>query len=186
MDPLVSASRLRPLLDSAREILGDVPIYLKDQILNEPVESLKKGDCDFAIGHLKNKSDPDIEFKEFCQIELLPMISKNLLGKEKLTKQLLDRVPNIVVEIKGDDTNGPAVSSAQKWFVSNHALKEEMIIEGLGWGRLSQSKRISSLKNLELVKIPLSLVRPFKLEIHFMRSLRKPLGPIAKRIWESH
>lgn len=185
IDPLVSSVNFHKILKSAEKELGPIPIYFQDKILDEPIKSLKSGQCDFAFGTIDNKLDPDIEYKDFCQVQLLPVISKNLVGSKQLTKKLLNKLPNIVVQSNDQSSNHFQPRNQRQWFVSNHALKEDMIVEGLGWGRLPKEKIPAPRNKSNLVVIPKKLIPPMDLSIQFLKSRRRPQGPIARLIWES-
>jgi DNA-binding transcriptional LysR family regulator len=185
MDPLVNISKLSKIFQNIEDELKETPIHISDAILNEPVKMLLNNECDFAIGHLSGSQNPKVESKPFCKIKLQAVISQKLIGDGKITKKVLDHHPNIVVQLNSKNFSNSTVQSQRKWFVSNHALKEEMILEGIGWGKVHIEKIKEAVSQKSLIKISPKLIPIQELEIHFIRNKLKPMGMIAKKIWES-
>lgn len=178
MDPIVNASEINKLFN----ILHDHPqtnLRLESGILFDNAEKLVSGEVDFAIGHYPLIDNELIEKRRLCTIELIPVINRQLAGS-KLTQDRLSKIPNIVVKTQNESSAEVSDMTIMRWSVDSHIRKEELIKQGVGWGRLSKAAMIPSLK-----MISPKLVEPISLEIFFMRHLNKTYGPVGEKIWES-
>jgi len=183
IDPLINIERLKIILNNVSEDLELTPLHFQEAIFEEPINKLLNNECDFSIGHYKNLKNSNIQTKLFCKVELQAAISKELIGSKKVTLELLNNFPNIVVKTGNahlDISNNEIIN---RWYVTNHARKEEMILNGLGWGKIAKTT-INDQQD-KLVKIGTNIISSQTLEIHFMRNKLMPMGPIAKKIWSS-
>ena len=159
-------------------------LTLESGVLFDNARRLIQGEVDFAIGHLPSVDNQDIESLKLCDIKLLPVMQKSLFEKQKISKALLQSIPNIVVKTNEQGGSQIAQNADLKWYVDSHTRKTELILAGIGWGRLSESQLKGPSKDKKSLKvIPEELVPTLEFEIHLMRNRKVPHGPIAKSIW---
>lgn len=140
---------------------------------------------DIAIFAAPTRS-PFIDYRDIGRMDFPLVASPELIGSEPdlVSKSALGRHPQVVV--KSSDEKAPdtgLMSETPKWFVTDMPTKKDLILQGLGWGRLPDhmiEREISSgallnLPTLGALSLPLCLTK--RAEHH--------LGPVGRRIWES-
>ncbi|WP_168196459.1 LysR family transcriptional regulator [Bdellovibrio sp. NC01] len=189
LDPLARFEAIEGVFQET--ILSQHPteVTFRSEIMNGGVDSLISGEADFAIAPFSATSD-EIESVPFDRIQMVPVIAKSLAKNlPTLTAKALKKVPQVVVLQNGDksallkkDSRG-VLSDSKKCFVTDHSLKHKMIINGFGWGRLPLNEVDKDIKKDLLVIIDDEQIKAFTLDLHVMRLRTKPLGPVAKAVW---
>lgn len=182
VDPIVLATRFAPMLETVFSQDYQTQINLRSGVLFDNAKALTTNEADIAIGTYPLIDNENIEQIKICAVELVPVIHKKHLRHSDLSAQLLQSLPNIIVNTKRDGESNVTQNAHIKWNVDSHIRKSELIIMGMGWGRLS-SLQIKPLQNL--VQIPESLIERVNVDIYLMRNKLKPVGPIARKLWES-
>jgi len=75
------------------------------------------------------------------------------------------------------------LDGGKRCFVTDHALKKKLILEGFGWGRLAEGEIEMELKMGSLQRIRHREANVFSLDFHIMRSAEHPLGPLGQKLW---
>jgi len=121
------------------------------------------------------------------QVDLKLVISANhpfLLLKSQ-TFEELEKVPQIVQRSTiPDKYSATANEGALKWTVSDLTSKKELILDGLGWGRLPLHDIEDELNSGKLIHIS-SLKKDFLVDVHICKKKDKPFGPVLQYIWDS-
>lgn len=182
IDPIVASSRIQSVFATVIDKNCKTVIKLESGILFENSERLLSNEVDLAVGHLPLVDNQAIESIKLCTIELIPVIHKKALKSQKLDKQSLKNIPNIIVSTTSEENSEIPNTSELKWYVDGHARKQELILEGLGWGRLS-STQVQHQK--DIIQLDDNLVDTLNLDIFIMRNKNVAHGPIAQDIWKS-
>lgn len=177
MDPIVLAENVSELFNVFKEY-PHTSLKLESEVLFDNAQKLIQQQVDFAIGHFPLLDNQLIEKKFLCEVELIPVISASALKGKKITKDLLQTIPNIVVRTKEQQTTYSSSASFLKWIVDGHDRKRELVEKGMGWGRLPMGQ----VKD-DMLKIPSHVIEPIQLEFYLMRHREKPYGPVAQKIW---
>ena len=77
------------------------------------------------------------------------------------------------------------LEQGRHWLVNDHYTKKEILLDGMGWGRLQQHLISRELEEGKLV--PLEIERyesSIDIEIRVARRLGSPPGPVAIDLWE--
>lgn len=190
IDPLVQFDAIEGLFENCLAWPNVTDFTLKTEVLGGGMESLLSGKADFAIAP-KVVDHEDIESISYEKVEMIPVVAKNLLKKgESIDALWLQRQRQIVV-VQGGDAKSPlkrekrgVLAEGQKCFVTDHTTKMRLILGGFGWGRLPMREIQGPLRKGMLVKISHEVASPFSLELRVMRNRLKPLGPVARVIWD--
>jgi DNA-binding transcriptional LysR family regulator len=182
IDPIVLGHRFTPLLNTLLEFKCKTVLTMKSGVLFDNAHRLLTGEADLAIGNFPQIDNSSIEQIKLCTIELVPVVHKSLIEGKDVSKELLQGLPNIVVQTRQKDDSQISTSSGYKWFVDSHARKSELIFMGMGWGRIS---KLQLPEHDELVTLPESIVEPINIDIHLMRNKQTPHGPVAREIWDA-
>lgn len=190
LDPLVRFEAIEGVFQETILSKHPTEMTFRSEIMSGGLNSLLSGEADFSISTKSSEND-NIESVFFDKIEMIPVVAKSLAKKlPNLTYKSLKAYPQIVVLQQGDksnllkrDTKG-VVADSKKSYVTDHALKHRMIMSGFGWGRLPRSEVEKELNKGTLILIEDDQVKPFALDLHIMRMKHKPMGPVARAVWE--
>ena len=190
LDPLVRFEAIEGVFQETILSKHPTEMTFRSEIMSGGLNSLLSGEADFSISTKSSEND-NIESVFFDKIEMVPVVAKSLAKKlPNLTYKSLKAYPQIVVLQQGDksnllkrDTKG-VVADSKKSYVTDHALKHRMIMSGFGWGRLPRSEVEKELNKGTLILIEDDQVKPFALDLHIMRMKHKPMGPVARAVWE--
>lgn len=190
LDPLVRFEAIEGVFQETVLSKHPTEMTFRSEIMSGGLDLLLSGDADFAIATRPEHND-DVESVAFDKIEMIPVIAKSLVKKlPNLNLKSIKQYPQIIVLQHGDkdiwlkrDTRG-VVLDAKKCFVTDHSLKHKMIVSGFGWGRLPLNEIEKELKKESLVEIHDERVKSFTLDLHIMRLRHKPMGPVARAVWE--
>lgn len=162
-------------------------LNLTTDILHGTEEKVERGDVDLGIGPLLYDS-PLVESFPLLKVEMIPVIAPVLLSGKTVDKEYLKEFPFIQVRDTGtrnysDEFN--RLGEDRKWYVTDSSLKKEMIVHGLGWGRLPSHHILEELKTGKLIPIKIEgFPDKFSVDLHLMRHKKRMLGPVATAIWE--
>ena len=179
------------------EILGNcekkfpgTQFNLMGETLWGALERLKTGDADLAISPW---FEEDLEFESFhlTSATLVTVGSpqfRNSFGKEAL---LLDDLQDSVQIVVRDSSRQPPERSfgflpaGRHWYVTDHQTKKEIILAGMGWGRLHQHLIADELRSGRLVPLTIhNYPQTMVVDICVARMMDKPVGPVAAALWE--
>ncbi|QDK47029.1 hypothetical protein DOM22_18620 [Bdellovibrio sp. ZAP7] len=190
LDPLVRFEAIEGVFQETILSKHPTEMTFRSEIMSGGLNSLLSGDADFSIS-TKSGENENIESVFFDKIEMIPVVAKSLAKKlPNLTYKSLKQFPQIVVLQQGDKANllkrdgKGLVADSKKSYVTDHALKHRMIMNGFGWGSLPFSEVEKELSRGTLIQIKDEHVKPFYLDLHIMRMKHKPMGPVARAVWE--
>ena len=77
------------------------------------------------------------------------------------------------------------LAEGRHWYVTDHLTKKEIILAGMGWGRLHEHLIAEELRTGRLVPMSINNYTT-KLEINMCvaRMMSKPTGPVAATLWK--
>ena len=155
-------------------------------ILSGPELKLLAGESDIAVTPFLSKHGK-FEFEEICEITVLPVASKDLIRAAKNSASFFSDYPQIVV--KNPARNDEAVELApskekNRWIVSDHMIKRELIINGFGWGHLEKASISKELADKSVAELKGVGLNSKKLPLYLVRALDRPFGPVAQDLWD--
>lgn len=154
------------------------------------LERLKQGDADIAVSPW---FEEDTELESFALLhETMTAVSSPQFfaykGDEVLNYNDLKGEVQVVVK---DSSHKPTekkigvLEEGRHWLVNDHHTKKEILLAGMGWGRL-QNHLIS--KELQEGKLVPLRIRDYQtsidIEIRVARKLGTPVGPVAVELWQ--
>jgi DNA-binding transcriptional LysR family regulator len=185
---IFNSSHLYPVLKKAMKKFSSTEIIFEKEILSGE-KMLAREMVDLAIfENLKNKRDYD--YKKISEVHLKLVIAKGHdffdLPKKDQVKSKLYNYPQIIQRstIKDDDFHVGVHKESLKWKVTDTPSKREIIINGLGWGRLPYHIIEKDLKQERLIHLS-----KFKdddtVDIFLCKHKNKHMGKVAQFIWDS-
>jgi DNA-binding transcriptional LysR family regulator len=188
-----AVSPLPPILGILRgceQKFPDTRFNLIGDTLWGALERLQAGEADLAI-------TPWLE--ENLEFESFPVASVNLttVASPAFRQALPDRtlelddLKNSVQVVVRDSSRKPRARSfgflpeGRHWYVTDHLTKKEIILAGMGWGRLQEHLIADELRSgrlvpLEINNYPLQMT----VDICVARRMGQPVGPVAATLWE--
>ena len=78
------------------------------------------------------------------------------------------------------------LEAGRHWYVTDHLTKKEIILAGMGWGRLHRHLITEELEAGTLVPLEIhNYQATIDIDICVARMSGKPAGPVATYVWES-
>lgn len=154
------------------------------------LERLQCGEADLAISPW---------FEENLEFESLPLTTVTLvtvaapqfttaLGKNDLALEDLKDCVQVVVR---DSSRAPRSQSfgflpeGRHWYVTDHLTKKEIILAGMGWGRLHEHMIDGELRSGRLLPLTIrGYPTTIEIRICIARVRGKPAGPVGTALWE--
>ena len=144
---------------------------------------------DIAIfENIRNRND--LEYKLIDHIRMIPVISAShsflSLPKRERNLKALFQHPQIVQRstLPDDDLQFGIYKQSLKWRVADTPSKREVILNGLGWGKLPEHLIIHDINNQQLVSIE-QIDRITELDVFLCRRKKGHMGQVAQFIWNS-
>ncbi|HKL27413.1 MAG TPA: LysR family transcriptional regulator [Desulfuromonadales bacterium] len=154
------------------------------------LDRLQKGEADLAISPW---------FEENLEFEAIPITSatlvaiaspafRNHLETGALT---LNDLQNSVQVVVRDSSREPRpqnfgyLPEGRHWYVTDHFTKKEIILAGMGWGRLHEHLIAEELNSGKLVRLNIrNYQSTLDINICVARIMDKPAGPVAENLWQ--
>ncbi len=153
------------------------------------LDRLKKGDADIAISPWFEE-DTGLESFVLMHERMLAVASPQfppLLGAKVLDYDILKGEVQVVVK---DSSTRPrekkigVIEEARHWLVNDHFTKKEILLAGMGWGRLQRHLIADELRDGKLVPLEIrNYQTAIDIEIRVARRLGTPIGPVAADLW---
>lgn len=166
------------------EDYANVALNINTDVLNGVMAKLKSESVDFALG--PEFVDDEIEAVKIQEVNMIPVISPELLKVTKNQLEILKQFPLIVVESSIRKTYSHVSGSINDnyWFTTDFYMKQQLIESGLGWGRLPEHQIINALEKNELVRLDIfSEIQSLKIPLFLLRLRKKVMGPNTKKLW---
>jgi DNA-binding transcriptional LysR family regulator len=135
------------------------------------------------------RNQRDLDYKELEETELKLVIAKGhpflkIKSSMRAIKQLYS-YPQIIQRstISENDASYGVHKDSLKWYVTDTASKKDIIINGLGWGRLPLHEIKNELKNGSLVHLK-ELKDDDSIKFYIGKRKNYYLGKVAQFIWD--
>ncbi|WP_051361243.1 LysR family transcriptional regulator [Desulfuromonas sp. TF] len=154
------------------------------------LERLESGEADLAISPWFEEN-PAFETRPLSTSRLITVAAPQFLerfGKEVL--DLSDLTESVQVVVR-DSSRNPREQSfgfmaeGRHWYVTDHLTKKEILLAGMGWGRLHAHLIEEDLRTGRLVPLVIrNYARVMEIKICVARMREKLVGPVAQALWE--
>jgi DNA-binding transcriptional LysR family regulator len=154
------------------------------------LERLQMGEADLAISPW---------FEENLEFEIAPITTVTLISvatpkfRDELEKHelTLDDLKNSVQVVVRDSSRKPRsrtfgfLPEGRHWFVGDHFTKKQIIMAGMGWGRLHEHLIEEELNSGKLVSLKIKNYQStFEVDICIARMMDKPVGFVSESLWQ--
>jgi DNA-binding transcriptional LysR family regulator len=154
------------------------------------LERLQAGEADLAITPWLEEN---LEFESFpltC-VTLMTVASPEFRQALPRRPLELDDLMNSVQVVVRDSSSKPRARSfgllpeGRHWYVTDHLTKKEIILAGMGWGRLQEHLIVNELRSGLLMPLEINnYPREVTFDICVARRMGQPVGPVAATLWE--
>ncbi|NQZ02467.1 MAG: LysR family transcriptional regulator [Bdellovibrionales bacterium] len=188
----ISTTALFPIRLLNRHILQiqknfpQTEISLSREILSGQ-KMLKTGLVDIAIFE-KLREPEGLEYKSIGRVKMLLAISRrhpyaNVPKRDQSFDGLM-QYPQVIQTstLQTDDAEG-VYKTTRQWRVNELDAKKQIILDGLGWGRLPEHEISGAIKKGQLIILE-HLEEPLDLEFVIARRMHQDHGQVSQLLWE--
>lgn len=155
-----------------------------------PNESLLDGDVDLIIHHV-DKSDSRYEYRDFCQVEVVPVVAPEFLNIP-ITRSLrytdLNGYTQCIIRdtsTHSEKLNRFVLENVPHLTVGDQYTKKEVIVQGMAWGHMPLFLVEEEINSGKLISIAGKYVKGVTREIVVARLSAAEKGIMAERLWQS-
>ncbi|WP_421784152.1 substrate-binding domain-containing protein [Kiloniella litopenaei] len=156
-----------------------------------PLEILEDKEADIAMvagGEMFDKIEMT-RYEKLCPVSLIPVVSgcsREQKDASELTKEDLHGATQVVVTDRSrnrDERKYGILETSVPWRVNDFLTKKQIILSGLGWGRVPLHMIGDELASGDLVPLSSSDFGPVEIETYISRTTNHPFGPVAEAFW---
>ncbi|MBF0289355.1 MAG: LysR family transcriptional regulator [SAR324 cluster bacterium] len=155
------------------------------------MERLIENDVDIAICPWLEENQK-LESFVFANAKLINVVSPEFPLASYQKEIYLEDLSEYVQVIVRDSSRNPSEKSfgvlegGRHWLVNNQFTKKEIILAGMGWGRLHHHLIDNELKEGRLIPLMIkNYQNTVPIEMRVVRKLDQPIGPIASKVWNN-
>ena len=178
------------LLRVCEQQFPETEFILRGETLWGALERLRDGDVDLAITPWLEE-DYSLDSYSLTTSQLITVAAPGFAERYARGALQLEHLHAAVQVVVRDSSRKPPEASFGKfeegrhWYVNDHQTKKEILLAGMGWGRLhrhmiEQELAAERLVPLQIVDYPGTL----DLEIRMARRKGEVVGPVAAAFWE--
>ncbi len=152
-------------------------------------EKLLIEDADIIL-HYINKTDARYEYKDFCQVRLVPVVAPgfldSILTKHLKLSQLSNKVQCIIKSSALTDQKESynINKNAQHIYVGDQHTKKEVIMQSMAWGHMPFFMIKEELEQGLLVSLEGEHIKSYLVDIVVARLRKEFYGPMAQALWD--
>jgi DNA-binding transcriptional LysR family regulator len=178
------------ILSRCEKAFPETQFNLLGESLWGALERLELGEADLAISPW---------FEENLAFETRPLTTSRLITVaaphflERFDKEALDLsdLTDSVQVVVRDSSRNPRersygyLAECRHWHVTDHLTKKEILLAGMGWGRLHAHLIEEELRTGRLVPLKIRhYAETVEIDICVARMREAPVGPVAQALWD--
>ena len=186
IDYLCPFSKVQKVISEFDLIHEQNKIHLKFEVLGGTCERLVNGDANIGITPFIHQPER-FTFEKLCNLELLPVIASSCADGQNSPG--LESFPQVIVN---DSSKNEASKIATKTdlkaktlTVSDHLMKRELILQGLGWGHLEKHSIESELSSGKLTPLLEKAQKTTTLELFLLCLRDKARSQADQFFWDA-
>lgn len=188
IDAICPLNKISSIFESFLDPHITTALNLSVDILQELDRKVLEGEVDFAIGSFNVERSRDLETIPILISKMIPVVSSSFYEKTDGSLESLKNYPQIVVKSSDKASTRViygAVKGMKQWFTTDMSIKEQLILNSLGWGRLPEHQVRENIDNgkLSIVK-DIPTIKSRDIQLNLIRNTKKVMGPNTKRLWD--
>ena len=179
---------LLQILRQSEQKYPQTEFNLQMENISGALEKVHSGAADLAISPWF-ENQPNLESLPLLKARLLAVAAAGFaVAKEATLTEMKQHVQIVVrdssLKAQQHKTYG-VLEDGRHWVVGDHQTKKQLILAGMGWGKLHEhliadELACGSLVPLKIVHYPCTL----EIDIRAVRRLDEPVGPVASALWQ--
>ncbi len=153
------------------------------------LERLKQGDADIAVSPWFEE-DTELESFTLLHETMTAVAAPRFVAAKGHANLDYDALKSEVQVVVKDSSRKPTqkkigvLEEGRHWLVNDHYTKKEILLAGMGWGRLQNHLISQELQEGKLVPLNIrNYQTSIDIEIRVARKLDSPVGPVAAVLW---
>lgn len=152
-------------------------------ILNEAEKKVLTGEADLAVTPFVENTH-DLLIENLGNIEVVPVASSELFSSSRPSLSDIQKEKQVFITSKKSTHSYNELKDSNRCYVSDHLIKRDFILNGLGWGHLERSSVAKELKDKKLLVLKTPPLKIQKLPLYLIRKKSKAQGLSQKELWE--
>lgn len=165
-------------------------LHLDYEAVTGPFERLQDATADL-IFHRADAASHHFEQISICKVRLVPVAAPGFLQEPKdgeLVSRHLRTLTQCVIRDTARNVTAEdhfLIEGAPTCSVPDHAMKRELLLQGLAWGHLPDFMVEADLRDGTLVSLQGHALPGRTETLAAMRRADRPHGPVAEKLWET-
>ncbi|MGR3591610.1 MAG: LysR family transcriptional regulator [Limimaricola soesokkakensis] len=183
-----------PMLAGLQTRFPDTRVILRAEVLSGALEAVRSGEAALAIAPAIPVM---LEEEGFDYMPLAGSVMRNVTAPSLIdalnaprTLADLRRFHQVIARDSGQasglfDRELGVQKGQRRWYVSDLHMKKQLLVAGLGWGRLPEHLIAEELAQDRLRDIVLPHTHlSFEIEVFVFRQRQSAIGPVADHLWD--
>ncbi len=168
----------------------DTRLNISFEVLGGSADKVDSGEVQLAISPEVGLDTSKFNSKSFTKVAMVPVASALMVGDiagSEVTSDHLKKHPQIILTDNSPRSAGRTfgvLGGGRQWRVKEMGVKKDIIVAGLGWGRLPDHLVDAELEQGILMELNNAEVGRDSFEIFLLRSKHQPMGPLGMKLWE--
>jgi DNA-binding transcriptional LysR family regulator len=178
------------LLQVCEQQFPKTEFILRGETLWGALERLRESDVDLAITPWL-KEDFSLDSYRLADSQLIAVAAPDFAERYAVGSLRLEHLDTAVQVVVRDSSQKPPEPSFGKfeegrhWYVNDHQTKKEILLAGMGWGRLHRHMIETELQTGRLVALLIDdYPGTLDIEIRMARRKGEVVGPVAAAFWQ--
>ncbi len=195
IDAAADPNLMTPVLAGLQTRFPDTRVILRAEVLSGAIEAVRSGAAALAMAPAIPVM---LEEEGFDYMSLNGSVMRNVAAPSLLdgmsaprTLADLRRFHQVIARDSGQasglfDRELGVQKGQRRWYVSDLRMKKQLLVAGLGWGRLPEHLIAEELAQDRLRDIVLPHTHlSFEIEVFVFRQRRSAIGPVATHLWDA-
>ena len=193
LDAAADPNLMTPVLAKLQTRFPDTRVILRAEVLSGAVEAVRSGNAALAMAPAipVMLEEEGFDYMPLAGSMMRNVAAPSLLDAMNAPRTLADlrRFHQVIARDSGQasglfDRELGVQKGQRRWYVSDLHMKKQLLMAGLGWGRLPQHLIAEELAQDRLRDILLPHTHlSFEIEVFVFRQRRSAIGPVATHLW---
>ena len=195
IDAVADLNLLAPVLSKVQARFPDTRFILRAEVLSGAIEAVQSGEAVLAVApaiHVMLEEE-GFDYMPVARSAMRNVAAPSLLEAMKTPRTLSDlrRFHQVIARDSGQasgllDRELGVQKGQRRWYVSDLHMKKQLLVAGLGWGRLPEHMVAEELAQDQLREIILPHTHlSFGIEVFAFRQRAQTTGPVATYLWDA-
>lgn len=195
IDAAADPTVLTPVLTGLQTRFPDTRLVLRAEVLSGAIQAVRSGEAALALAPAipVMLEEADFDYRPLAGTVMRNVAAPSLLEAMNAPGTLADlrRFHQIIARDSGQasglfDRELGVQKGQRRWYVGDLHMKKQLLVAGLGWGRLPQHMISRELAQDQLREIVLPHTHlSFESDVFVFRQRGSATGPVAAYLWDA-